>query len=213
MWLPSDQCTQAARLFSFLMLGERLAHDCAGLQAMIAPDAAARQFLVAQQRQEGYHAKIFQQAILWLTPRGSEACPALPPMTRYRSLLERALHRRELAETLLAQQVILEGLGDVIFQRISKGIAERGLGFARLRRLLLNQEHAHHSFGLRRLNQLVDGGAVSPDMLSDRAQEYLYLTHCMLAELGDLFVFFDEDPTAYVSELRRHLPRWIREHA
>ena len=58
---------------------------------MIAPDTAAHRFLVAQQRQESYHAKIFQQVILWLTPRGSESCPALPPLTRYRSPAARVI--------------------------------------------------------------------------------------------------------------------------
>jgi len=58
-----DQSRQIARLFSFLMLGERLAHDCAAQQEAITSDASARRFLSAQTRQEGFHAQVFQKAI------------------------------------------------------------------------------------------------------------------------------------------------------
>ena len=130
---------------------------------------------------------------------------------RYRALLDDAIRRRDILETLLAQQVILEGLGDVVLDRISAGMTERGMGFARLRRTLLNQEHAHHIFGLRRLEQLIDTGRASAASLRERGKEYLALTDTILAVHGDLFEAFDEDPIAYASAARRHMPGWLTE--
>ena len=207
----STQHTQIARLFSFLVIAERLAHDCALAQAAIAPNAGMRRFLLAQARQEAFHARVFQGAISWLAPRGISSAPSFLPMTRYRALLEDAIRRRDFPETLLAQQVILEGLGDVVLDRISAGMTERGMGFARLRRTLLNQEHAHHIFGLRRLEQLIDTGRASAASLRERGKEYLALTDTILSVHGDLFEAFDEDPIAYASAVRRHMPSWLME--
>ena len=205
------QRVEIARLFGFLVIAERLAHDCALAQAAIAPDSSMRRFLLAQARQEAFHARIFQGAVSCLAPRGISSGPSLLPMTRYRALLEDAIRRRDIPETLLAQQVILEGLGDVVLDRINAGMTERGMGFARLRRTLLNQEHAHHIFGLRQLEQLINTGRASAATLRDRGKEYLALTDAILAVQGDLFESFDEDPIAYASAVRRHLPSWLTE--
>lgn len=205
----STQRAQIARLFSFLVIAERLAHDCALAQAGIAPDASMRRFLLAQARQEAFHAQVFQGAVRCLAPRGISSGPSLLPMTRYRALLEDAIRRRDIPETLLAQQVILEGLGDVVLDRIDAGMTDRGMGFARLRRTLLNQEHAHHIFGLRRLERLINTGRASAATLRERGKEYLALTDEILAVQGDLFEIFDEDPTAYASAVRAHLPIWL----
>ena len=207
----STQHTQIARLFSFLVVAERLAHDCALAQAAIAPDPSMHRFLLAQARQEAFHARVFQGAVNCLAPRGVSSDPSLLPMSRYRALLEDAIRRRDIPETLLAQQVILEGLGDVVLDRINAGMTERGMGFARLRRTLLNQEHAHHIFGLRQLEGLINTGRASAATLRDRGKEYLALTDAILAAQGDLFDSFGEDPIAYASAVRRRLPSWLTE--
>ena len=207
----SAQCTHIARLFGFLVDAERLAHDCALAQAAIVPDASMRRFLLAQARQEAFHTRVFQGAIKCLAPHGVSSGPPFLPMARYRALLEGAIRRRDIPETLLAQQVILEGLGDVVLDRLSAGMTARGMGFTRLRRIMLGQEHAHHTFGLRRLERHIDAGTASVAALRERGQEYLALTDAMLDHQGSFFETFDEDPTAYASALRRRLPIWLNE--
>ncbi len=207
--IAPDQRCEIARLFSFLMQGERLARDCALRQASIAPDRAARHTLLAQVRQEGFHARVFQSAIGWLAPKGVSAPPGLEVMERYCRLITKALDRGEVAESLLAQQVILEGLGHVVLSCIDRGMSRRALGFSHLRRILLYQEKAHHGFGVRELQRLLDQRAIAPEGFRQRAQDYLTLTDSMLALLSDFFEFFDEDPADYARELRHHLPGWI----
>lgn len=108
--LPSER-VPIARLLTFLEHGERMAHGCAQRQATLAPDPKARRFLTTQARQEAMHAVVFRGAIAWLAPRHLGDAPFLPALEDYRRLLTEALERGDWLESILAEQVILEGLG------------------------------------------------------------------------------------------------------
>lgn len=204
MLIALDERARIARLFRFLILGERLAQDCARNQARLATHVASRRFFTAQSRQEAFHVVVLDGAVRWLSPRGDQSNVALEPMEEYRRLIDEALQHRDLAETVLAQQVILEGLGEFIFERISTGISERGLGFRRIKRLLQAQELAHHRFGMRYMEKLE-----SPEStLKARGEDYMGLALKMLDELHDLLEYFDEDPALYVAGLYQNTPPW-----
>jgi len=213
MFVHPDQRAPIARLLRFLRDGEYLASDCAKAQAKLAPDPLMRRFLLSQARQESYHAIVFQANIAWLAPRHLGACPLLPPMEQYRTLIEDAISRGDFAETLMAEQIILEGLGEAILERIEEGLAKRNAPFERLRRMLLQQEEAHHGFGCRTLERMFAAGAASPDTLRGRGQEYLGLTHAMVDTLADLFTSIEEDATAWASDVGRYVPEWLNPHA
>lgn len=205
MLIALDEGARIARLFRFLILGERLAQNCAHSQARLSSHAAWRRFFSAQSRQEAFHVTVLDGAIRWLSPRGDHSNVALKPMEDYGRLIDEALKREDLAETVLAQQVILEGLGEFTFDRISDGISDRGLGFRRIRRLLQGQELAHHRFGMRYLEKLE-----SPEnTLKPRAQDYMGLALTMLDELHDLLEYFGEDPALYVTGLYGNTPWWV----
>lgn len=209
MLVRPDERTPIARLLRFLEQGERLAHDCAKAQAALAPEAGMRRFLLGQARQESYHAVVFQGAIAWLAPRHLGACQTFPPLERYRALVEDAISRADLAETLLAEQIILEGLGEAILKRIEAGLVKRNAPFGRLRRVLLHQEEAHHDFGHRALERAIAGGRTSAEALRPRGQEYLALTDAMVTTLSDLFESIDEDPSAWASDVKTYVPVWL----
>lgn len=198
-----------ARLLQFLLDGERLAHECARTQAGLVNDAGMQRFLLGQARQESYHALLFQGAVAWLAPRRLGDCPVLMPLSRYRRLMHEALARGDLYETFVAEQIILEGLGEAILARIEAGLAKRGAPFRRVRRMLLYQEAAHHHFGLRAVERSFEMGISSPDAMRCRAQEYLALADAMVQTVADLLETLDEDPCAYVSDARRRLPAWL----
>ena len=111
MFIHPDQKAPVARLLQFLRDGEYLASDCAKAQSKLTTDPLMRRFLLSQARQESYHALVFQGNIAWLAPRHLGAGPLLPPLERYRTLIEEAIGRGDFAETLMAEQIILEGLG------------------------------------------------------------------------------------------------------
>jgi len=209
MLVRPDERVPLARLLQFLEHGERLAHDCARAQTALASDAGARRFLAGQSRQEALHAAVFHGAVVWLAPRHLGACPVLPPLKRYRVLIEEAIRERRFAETLLAEQIILEGLGEAILKRLEAGLVKRKAGFGRLRRILLHQEETHHAFGRRALERAIEAGQASPEALRERAQEYLAVADEMVMALGDLFASIDEDAAAYIKDARSSLSSWL----
>jgi hypothetical protein len=209
MLVRPDEKVPIARLLTFLEHGERLANNCAKAQAALARDAGARRFLLSQARQEAAHAIVFQGVIAWLAPKHLGDAPFLPGLEEYRAILNDALARKDLFETVLAEQVILEGLGEAILTRIEEGLARRAAPFGRLRRILLQQEEAHHGFGRRILERAMAEGRIDAETLRRRAQDYLALTDRMVLTLSDLFESIAEDPTAWAQDVRKFLPAWL----
>ncbi len=211
MLVRHDEKVPIARLLMFLEYGERMAKECAKAQAVLAPDSGSRSFLLNQARQEAAHALVFQGTIAWLAPKHLGDAPFLPALEEYRKVLNDALARNDLLETLLAEQVILEGLGEAILTRIEEGLVKRAAPFGRLRRILLQQEEAHHGFGRRMLERAMVEGRIDADTLRLRAQDYLALTDRMVLALSDLFESIAEDPTAWANDVRKFLPEWLVE--
>jgi hypothetical protein len=196
-----------ARLLTFLRHGEEMAYDCARRQARLAPSQS--RFLNGQARQEAMHAVVFQGAIAWLAPRHLGDIPFLAALDQYRRLLDEAVERGDFYETILAEQVILEGLGEAILMRIENGLARRQAPFGRLRRILLRQEEAHHQFGRRLLEEAIDSGKLDRAGVCNRARLYLGLTDAMVVALSDLFDSIQEDASAWASDVRNVLPNWL----
>jgi hypothetical protein len=206
----SDERKQIARLFKFLLMGEQLAHDCARRQAIIFEDSQFCRFLQAQARQEALHAKIFKAGIGILAPRGVGEPIAQLEMSQYRSLLETALEHGDKLESLLGMQILLEGLGDVALSRISAGFASRNLSFNRVRKLIVGQEDAHHSFGIRRFQQLMSTRPAEWQRMRHQSNLYLEVLDSMLHTLQPFFEFFDEQAEDYLGELQDMLPAELK---
>ena len=209
MLVHPDEKVPIARLLTFLEHGERLANECAKAQAALAPDSGSRRFLLSQARQEAAHGIVFQGAIAWLAPKHLGDVPFLPALEEYRRIVNDALARKDLLETVLAEQVILEGLGEAILTRIEEGLAKRSAPFGRLRRVLIQQEEAHHGFGRRMLERAMFEGRIDVEILRLRAQDYLALIDQMVLTLSDLFESIAEDPTAWAHDVRKFLPDWL----
>lgn len=206
--LPGER-VPIARLLTFLEYGERMAHVCAQSQAALAPDSKARRFLLTQARQEAMHALVFRGAITWLSPRHLGGTPVLPALEEYRRLLTEALERGDWLESLLAEQVILEGLGEAILTRIDAGLKKRQAPLEKLGRMLLQQEEAHHGFGRRLLECALTDSERDVAALRRRAQDYLALTEAMVLTLCDLFSTIDEDASAWAADVRGFVPDWL----
>ena len=212
MFVKPGEHIHLAQLFMFMALGEQLAHDCAQAQCALAPEHSMQTFLAGQARQEGYHAIAFQVAIRWLTPKPHQPSLVSDHMNHYRQLIEAAIARQDFAETLLAEQIILEGLGEAILKKLEAGLVKRGAPFRRLRRMLIHQEKAHHQFGLRVLSKMIEREEESYDTLRQRTQKYLPLAKTLLFATQDAFYSLDEDPQEYWDEFQQNLPAWLQPH-
>jgi hypothetical protein len=209
MLVHTNERAPIARLLTFLEHGERLAHTCAKAQAALTVDSGHRRFFLSQARQEAVHAIVFQGTIAWLAPKYLGSTPILPALEEYRKLLFEALAKNDLIEAVLAEQVILEGLGEAILTRIEAGLTKRDAPYARLRRILLSQEEAHHGFGRRLLERAMADGQTDPVTLRRTAQTYLELTERMVLFLSELFESIAEDPASWAADIRTFLPPWL----
>ena len=109
-------------------------------------------------------------------------------------------------ETFLAEQVILERLGESILTRIEERVTKRAVPFGRLRRILLQQEEAHHRFGRRMLERAMAKGRIDAEALRRRAQIYFALTDQMVLTLSHLFESIAQGPAVLAQDVRRFLP-------
>ena len=198
-----------ARYLHALMLGERVASRCASAQARMAPTPPIQRFFNGQARQEKVHAAIFQHAVRWLAPKGIPHQESDSLMQQYDALIEDAIQRQDLAETVLGAQVMLESLGEVCLDRLNTGMVNRGFGFRRLRQVVLNQERAHHDFGRRQLDAYVVADDTVRHRLQARASDYGALIDQMIVAFQGAFECFDEDMAAFQLDVQQGFPSWI----
>ncbi len=212
MLIKPGEHAHLAQLLRFMELGEYLAHDCAQAQSRLATEPGMQTFLAGQARQEGYHAFVFHGAIRWLAPKTTQSSEIATHMNAYRHLVEAAINRADFAESLVAEQIILEGLGEAILKKIEVGLVKRGAPFRRLRRVLIHQEEAHYQFGLRALSKMIQREEESFATLRQKSEIYLPLAKTMLFSAQDAFDSLKEDPQDYWNEFERHLPPWLQTH-
>ncbi len=209
MLVQPEERRPLADLLRFLEQAERLAHNCAAAQTALAPEPRMSRFLRRQAHQEAFHATVFQAAAMWLAPHSWNLTEPFAPLIQYGTLIDRALNRKDFLETVLAEQVILESLGEAILNKLEAGLTKRNAPFRRLRHLLLHQEEAHHGFGERILEQAIADGMTSHDVLRKKAIPYLDLSESLIMTLQTRLEEIDEDPCTYVQAHRRLLPAWL----
>ena len=157
---------QIVHLFQILIAGERLAQECAHWQATLAPDRKIRRFLATQAKQEGQHARIFQDAVSVIDPRANTFdSPALSGINHFRKRLFADLDSGNLVGSMIGMQAVFEGMGTAVLKEMDRALNRHGDRHAQVRRTLLHQEEAHHAFGLRTLDQLCAAERVAPPLL------------------------------------------------
>lgn len=207
--IVADERCHAAALFAIHRRGEVIAARCAAAQADLPCPPPLRRFYVRQARQERFHARVYESAIRWVRPKGPGQVPAAAAMHAYQRLLDDAAARRDAGELLLGNQIILEALGEVELERIDDGLERRGLGFKRLRRIILAQERAHHATGEAALEALIESNGLRRGALRARAVDYLTLIESIFDDTAPLFEYFAQDVDTHRRRFRTLLPPWI----
>ena len=153
-------------------------------------------------------AVFYRRAAEWLMPRHHYQAPKT--LQRYGRCLQHALDNNDLCDSLTGSQIVLEGFGEQIISRLNRGMDNHGIGFRRLRRILLRQERSHYAFGLRMLRQQTVSETANSVRIQVLAADYLQQVHSIIDEMSDVFVSLDEDPGEYSTDLLDNLPDWIR---
>jgi hypothetical protein len=156
MLLKEDDSFHIAHLFQFLIQGEQLALHCSKRQYAISHKAKDKAFFLKQSRQERFHASAFIFGKNIIRTKGVGATIGQSVMSDYKRLINEALNRGDIAESLLGMQVILEGLGDVTLENMNTGISKKRGTFDRIRKVILSQEDEHHDFGIQYFKQYTE---------------------------------------------------------
>jgi len=203
-----ESLLQSSRLFVALEYGEQLASHCAQQQACLFSSVRHRRFLRSQARQEAFHAQFFKRAAQYIDTGRQFHVPKT--LRAFAVRLEDALRRRDVIETLVGQQIVLESFGATILEHLNRGMDNQGIGLRRLRRSILAQEQAHHAFGEKVLQQQCRNGSAKIDRLQSLAGEYLGLVDDILVEMSDVFYCLDENPANYKAGMLSSLPDWFK---
>jgi len=211
MYLQPEINYQVKRLFTALEYGERLAHDCAHRQACLIKDKGMRRFLLMQSRHEAFHAKFFRHASSYLGTNHTGKVPA--SLTLFGNKISAALDRKDIVESIVAQQIVLEAFGGAILERLNVGLDNKGVGLRKLRRMLLQQEKSHQAFGDEILRQQLTAGSTTIETLQTFSREYLQIAENIIIEMSDVFICLDEDPDDYKQDIYNDLPDWLEVRA
>jgi hypothetical protein len=206
--LGEDEGIAVYRLLSIMAHGERIAMDGARMQAKISRDPQVKKFLIRQSRHEQFHAFVFAWAadVVASAINASVPVPVPPVMALWRQQIVEATRHEQLAESLLIQQVYLEGLGHIVLQQLDNDLAIAGNPLAGLRRLILRQEAQHHEFGLRLLEQEVAGDPALGLRLELLGYRLRAQAENLLEDLADTFIAAETSHENLLQQLHAQLP-------
>jgi len=209
--LNDDRRTALGLFLRHLARGERVAERGAAWQASLARDPRAIRFLRSQVRQEALHARLFDTFATWLDAPRLALAPC--PYEAWEMRIDRVAAARDYLETVVATQVVLEALGEVLLTRLDAGLERAGAGFRRLRRLLRAQEAAHHAFGTRTIARALAARETDEAALRSLALPYLALAQAMIAAGAPALTHFALTADTIACDFRAHLPFWLAETA
>lgn len=182
---------------------------CATAQVNIAEDKNMRRFFIAQARQERHHALVFSTATRWFQPKRFQHLPH-PGLSLFEDKLNHATQNNKLAESVVAQQLLFEGLGEITLEKVSQGIEDRGFGFQRLRKTILKQEKAHHQFGIRHYQKILNDPELDMKNLASQCKEYLEILQHVLENMQNVLQFYHQDAADFYTQLVYELPETLR---
>ena len=205
----SEVRKEVIRLYVALEFGEQLAHQCALQQASWVENKKMQRFLQTQAKQEYSHARFFSMAANNIQLKHQYAPPVA--LKHFAARLEQSISKKDLVETMVGSQIVLEGFGEQILLRLNKGLDKNGIGFKKIRHTLLRQEQSHAAFGMHTLNTLIRNGEASVIQIAELTGEYLLYVNKITDEMSEMFHVLGEDPKGYTSDIVNNLPMWLRE--
>ena len=207
--ITTETRNEVLRLYVALEYGEQLAHECAQQQASWVANRKMQHFLLNQAKQEYSHARFFSMAANNIQLKHQSAPPTA--LLDFASRLRKSISKRNLVETMVGSQIVLEGFGEQILLRLNKGLDHNGMAFKKIRHTLLRQEQSHSAFGMHSLNNMIHNGETSINQVSELTVEYLTYINKITDEMAGVFHVLGEDSKSYNNDIINHLPSWLRE--
>lgn len=203
--MNTEEKEYASQLLYFLMCSEQIAARCAKRQVALAADKKMQKFFATQAKQEKQHAFIFDKASRWMRPKGYKQ-KTYQGLLKFEDKLSNALYRNDLAESIVAQQLLFEALGEITLEKVSAGIEDRGFGFKRIRRTILTQERTHHKFGQKHVERILNAPQFDTQNIGRQCKEYLEIIDSILVEMESVLVFYNQSVDIFHQQLLDELP-------
>ena len=124
--------------------------------------------------------------------------------------LEIALQRKDLTESLVGQQIVLEAFGGAILYHLNRGLDNQGIGLRTIRERILQQEQSHTNFGEEFLKKQLLTRKTTIEKIHALISEYLLLVETIIDEMSDVFICLDEDPDEYKKYINTNLSHWLK---
>jgi len=198
----TNQNREAEELLFVLLAGERLAARISALQSRLLHRSQPKisRFLKRQSRQETFHATLFKRAILWVNAKSPYSDCQHPALSLIDAKLEYAIGRGDICASILGLQVIIESLGEYTLLDLNSFLAKKHWGLKKIRHVVLNQEKAHHDFGVNYFasNTL---GERERQRLNYISEELLNDVEGLLVELSPVFEAFGISSARYFNDI------------
>ncbi|MEM8845364.1 MAG: hypothetical protein AAGB35_10035 [Pseudomonadota bacterium] len=201
----------ASQLFHFLARGEEIAAQCAQYQSRLAHDKKSIKFFKTQARQETQHAFIFNQAKRHFKQKNmTYICQR--SLDKFEQKLSSTLNEDKLQESIIAQQLLFEGLGEITLNKVSQGIEDRGFSFNLIRKTILKQERAHHHFGERYIENLLADPDLKIQPIINECKDFMEILNEALYDMSSVLEFYNQSTNEFYQLLMNDLPFKIRNH-
>lgn len=207
--LSSEIAAPLSELLRVMANGEMIAHDCAAQQARAAEDVKDRRFFLAQAQHEYFHAFLFRRAATRLLPDTQATFEeSSAGLRRYEQSLTTAIEQKHWDEVVIGQQLVLESLGELVLSKLDREMSRRGIGFQRIRSLILRQERSHHHFGTQWIERRLRDNRISLAAVRNHSELYIQLADQVLQDIAGLLEGIEADPHAYRKALPENMPPW-----
>lgn len=198
----NGQHIETEYLLFTLLAGERLAANISAKQSVFfkCHNSKISRFLKAQSRQERFHANIFRASLLWLNPKSSYSDREHPRFSLMEHKLSDAIDSGDIDESILGLQVIVEESGESALSDLDISLEKYRFGLHKIRRIVLNQEKAHHTFGERYIReQTFDPGY--KHQLLQKCYSYIEDVDHVLGEVEPVLNTFNLSAHSYMQNI------------
>lgn len=190
-------------LLYVLLAGEKLAARISKRQSELCSTKNPKlsRFFAMQSRQEHFHATAFRAALLYVNPKSILTHQHHRIFNAIESRIERALSKGDIAESVLALQIVVETLGENALIDLNAHIQKYNKKIYSISKFILKQEHTHHAFGDRYFKK--HGKQIDQCRLATSFEFYLEQATTILDSLAPSFNNIDVNPKQYLKEVNK----------
>lgn len=175
------------RCFAHFVAGEEISLYCSMELAKIAPDEAARKYLLIQADEERAHLAHFRVKLAQFGLSDDKLSRFVSPnFNKFRTTIERAIERGDFLGALIGNNLVVEGLAICLLEYGCMDMRANSDEIAKFMDFVLEDERHHVRFGERRLLRMVEREEIDAAHAEDIFGEMWGHASKAIAEIPDV---------------------------